>query len=603
MANNIDINIRASGGAGLQSIMQGIGQAAGQALANFAGKAVDYLSGAISKASDLNETISKNRTVFGEAANDLLAWADQAPRALGMTRQAALDATGSLGNLFTQLGIGSDEARKLSQANVQLATDFASFHNADPTAVLEAISAAYRGEYDALQRYVPVISAATVEQEALAMTHKKSVKELTAQEKALAVNAVMQKNAGAAAGDFARTSEGAANQARIASARFEEWQTKIGEKLLPAWTALLNLINNQFFPVLDQMMSKIDPAFQWLKDHPPLIAAAAAAIGVVLVGAFVALGVAAWSAAAGVIAATWPVLAIAAAVAALTAAVVYAYQNWDVFRNAVDAAVSWIRENVPPIFESVKQAAMQLYETAIKPLIEYIQANSEVFANLGKILLVIAAIIIGVVVVAIAAVIGAGLAMTAVVGVIIAALVALIAVIYNVIQWFWDLAKNIGSAIADAVRWVSGLPDRIKSAIGDLGSLLFDSGRAILQGLIHGFESALGWAKDKVAGGLSSIRNLFPFSPAKEGPFSGSGYTDKSGQALITDFGKGIESASTSAYNAAANAMAGTAAAFRGGIGGSGGVQLSVGPGANSAVATMIMHLVRTGDIQLTAGS
>ena len=40
--------------------------------------------------------------------------------------------------------------------------------------------------------------------------------------------------------------------------------------------------------------------------------------------------------------------------------------------------------------------------------------------------------------------------------------------------------------------------------------------------------------------GLSNIRKLFPFSPAKEGPFSGTGYTTYSGRALMRDFGGAI---------------------------------------------------------------
>ena len=41
------------------------------------------------------------------------------------------------------------------------------------------MSAAYRGEYDAVQRFVPVINGAKVEEEALKETHKKTTKELT----------------------------------------------------------------------------------------------------------------------------------------------------------------------------------------------------------------------------------------------------------------------------------------------------------------------------------------------------------------------------------------------------------------------------------------
>ncbi|MCL7660572.1 hypothetical protein M8360_34925, partial [Klebsiella pneumoniae] len=46
-----------------------------------------------------------------------------------------------------------------------------------------------------------------------------------------------------------------------------------------------------------------------------------------------------------------------------------------------------------------------------------------------------------------------------------------------------------------------------------------------------------------VRNGLTRIRNFFPFSPAKEGPFSGKGYTLYSGRALTSDFAKGMSMA------------------------------------------------------------
>ena len=39
---------------------------------------------------------------------------------------------------------------------------------------------------------------------------------------------------------------------------------------------------------------------------------------------------------------------------------------------------------------------------------------------------------------------------------------------------------------------------------------------------------------------MQKVRDFFPFSPAKVGPFSGSGYTSVSGEHLMRDFGKAI---------------------------------------------------------------
>ena len=44
-----------------------------------------------------------------------------------------------------------------------------------------------------------------------------------------------------------------------------------------------------------------------------------------------------------------------------------------------------------------------------------------------------------------------------------------------------------------------------------------------------------------MSNGIQSIRDFFPFSPAKKGPLKGKGYTDRSGIALMRDFGAGIK--------------------------------------------------------------
>ena len=195
------------------------------------------LAKATKAASDLNETTSKSATVFGEAQAAVLAYAESADQGIGLSKKAALDATSTFGNLFTQLGIGQDEAAGLSTKMVTLAADFGSFFNEDPTAIIEAQTAAFRGEYDALQRYVPTINAAAVEQRALTETGKANADQLTQQEKALATYSLMMEGAGAAQGDFARTSDSAANAQKRAQAEIENSSASLGQALLPLYAA------------------------------------------------------------------------------------------------------------------------------------------------------------------------------------------------------------------------------------------------------------------------------------------------------------------------------------------------------------------------------
>ena len=255
MASQVSIVIKQTGASEVQTEIKNIGDTAEKqsgkigklsgALGNIAstaggfvvGQGLTKLPGLISDstqaASDSAESMSKAQTIFGDGFGAIDTFAKGAADNIGLSKKAAYDATGTFGNMFVQLGIGKDKAASMSTSMVGLAADFASFHNADISDVIDAQTSAFRGEYDALQRYVPTISAAAVEQEALRETGKKTSKELTDQDKALAVNALMFKNAGDALGDFSRTKEGDANKTRILQAKYEDLQAALGAKLLP----------------------------------------------------------------------------------------------------------------------------------------------------------------------------------------------------------------------------------------------------------------------------------------------------------------------------------------------------------------------------------
>lgn len=107
----------------------------------------------------------------------------------------------------------------------------------------------------------------------------------------------------------------------------------------------------------------------------------------------------------------------------------------------------------------------------------------------------------------------------------------------------WNGIKSAASAGIDAVvSTVTGIKDRIVGFFSGAGQWLVNSGRAILDGLASGISAGFDAVTGVVEDGLSFIRGLFPFSPAKRGPFSGHGYTTFSGKALMGDFADAIKS-------------------------------------------------------------
>lgn len=67
----------------------------------------------------------------------------------------------------------------------------------------------------------------------------------------------------------------------------------------------------------------------------------------------------------------------------------------------------------------------------------------------------------------------------------------------------WESIKTaVSSAITSVISFFSGLPGRIVGALGSLGSLLFNKGVEIVQGLINGIKSMAGAAASAVANAI-----------------------------------------------------------------------------------------------------
>jgi phage-related protein len=390
-------------GAKISGAMKAAAVASGAALVGLGARSVQV-------GVDFNETLSKVNTIFGKNAAAIDSWAKGAAKGFGQSRREALDAAGTFGNMFTQLGIGTGEAAGMSMKMTELASDFASFHNAAPTDVLEAMSAAFRGEYDAVQRYVPTINAAAVEQKALAMGLKGTAKELTAQDKALATNALLTEGAGQAAGDFQRTAGDLANKTRTAKAQIDNMQVSIGTKLNPvllkAWDGLEGLVSAFAAAPLPVKLAvgavaALAAGLVVLNVVQKATIAIQALFAQGTIGLTIAQKVAAgaskvWAAAQAalnVVLTMNPIGLVVIAIAALVAAFVLAWRHSETFRNivkgafeAIGTAAGAMRDAFSAAWEGIKSAGRTainfVIRNVINPLIDGINRLIDGFNRL-----------------------------------------------------------------------------------------------------------------------------------------------------------------------------------------------------------------------------
>jgi phage-related protein len=218
-------------------------------------------------------------------------------------------------------------------------------------------------------------------------------------------------------------------------------------------------------------------------------------------------------------------------IAAVVALAVLIYKNWDTIVNATKVAWTAVTDFLKAAWAWIKSAATATWngiKAAIGAALGLIKALVVAYFTAYKTVIL------------------------AVWNAIKSATSSALNGVKSVISSAWSWVKSttssawngIKSAVSNSVNGllgvVRGIPGRIKGALGNLASLLWNSGQRIMQGLADGIRAGLGRVTGAVRNVLSAARNLLPFSPAKTGPFSGRGWTLYSGRSISAALAKGM---------------------------------------------------------------
>lgn len=321
-------------------------------------------------ASDAEESASKASTVFGDAFGEIDEAANNTADAF--SRSEFHDMAGTMGNILSALGFTRDEMAGMSVDMLGLAQDLSSFNNVPVEQAVGAITSALTGEREALKSLGIVINEEMVKQKALEMGLWDGKDAMDAQSKALATQALMFEGAGAAVGDFERTSDGAANQTKIVTGNFKDMAAELGQKLIPIGAKLIEWAGK----AVDFFSNMPEP----LQNVIMVVAGLAAALGPVLMvvgkllgpfGKLITLGKFLIPIIMGISAPVWAVIA---AVAAAIAIGYLIWRNWDTIWNAIKAVTEAVWNAIKVFFGVVLESIQAIFTTvfdAIKAYIEF----------------------------------------------------------------------------------------------------------------------------------------------------------------------------------------------------------------------------------------
>lgn len=205
-------------------------------------------------AMDAAETASKFRTVFAGVPGEVGKYLDDLSSRYGLVTKDLQDAAANFGVFGKAAGIPKDALGAFSKDLVGAGTDLASFYNADPTEVFQALRSGLSGEAEPLRQFGIFLSDATLKSKAATMGLTGT---LTESQKVMVRQRIIMESLGDAQGDLERTSGGLSNQWKALKGRLENAGTAIGTALLPSVTMLVTGLNNRLGPAVDQLEAKL----------------------------------------------------------------------------------------------------------------------------------------------------------------------------------------------------------------------------------------------------------------------------------------------------------------------------------------------------------
>lgn len=505
-----------------------VGSLAGGLLAEAGQRVMEFVTGSVDQFARLQDATQAAGVVFGDSLPIVQRFADGAAKSLGMSKEAAISASLDFATYGKQLGLTGNDLAGFSTKMATLAGDMASFRGTSPEEAITALGAAFRGEYDPIEKYGVSLSAAKVKAEALRMGLKPVNGELTDQQKVLATQSLILQQTTQAQGDFARSADGVANSQKTVKAETENAQAALGEKLAPAYLTVLQALN-QVIGGVTGFISVISDVIKFLGDYKELLIGVGVALlamnaRMIMVNVQMAVWLT-WQSIIGIIeglkAAWWglnaamaanPIGAVIAVLALLAAGLVYAYNHSETFRNAVNSLWAGIQAfvaDIPAKWEAFRTAVVNAFTNAYNAVQSFIQFLVNLPGN-------------------IAAAIGdfAGYIWNLIVGAWTRAKDGVVQAVQTHVQEASQFVSKIITAIGDFAKglWdkVVGGWNYIKDGVAQANQYLFDRAAEFGNKTVTAIGDFNKWLTDKIVGGWIYIRdgvgqaNQFLFDRAAE---------------------------------------------------------------------------------------
>ena len=263
--------------------LAGLGTVAKTVKGNLAAMAVsfatvgifDFVKNATTAARDLQTNVLAVQNTFGNLSPDMLDFTKSAQH-IGLSQLEAARAVNFLGNALYGNGLSMEDAAAKSKNLISLGADLSATFGRDIPETLTALSAAFRGEYDPIEKFGVAIKQAQVN----ALVLERGQNKLTGSAKAAAMAQarydLIMKAAEKNQGNYAKMQDTLFVKQNNLRAAFENMKSTVAQSLLDPLSKLmgflgpvvdkLTAVNAKSFGALGKALDALSPVIPSLMD-------------------------------------------------------------------------------------------------------------------------------------------------------------------------------------------------------------------------------------------------------------------------------------------------------------------------------------------------
>lgn len=228
-----------------------------------AGAVVAMGKQAIDSASALEQSTGAVEAVFKGQSNAIKSLAADAANAVGLSANQYQEFASIIGSQLKNLGTAQEDLVPTTDKLITMGADLASMFGGTTADAVESLSAAFRGEYDPIDKYGITIKQSEINARLAAKGLDGLEGAAGRQAQAQEILAMLTEQSADAMGNFQRETDTAAGSAQTAASHWENAKAALGEA---------------FLPIVTQAAEKLSDMSKAVKDHPGLFTAMAGAI-------------------------------------------------------------------------------------------------------------------------------------------------------------------------------------------------------------------------------------------------------------------------------------------------------------------------------------